>query len=95
MIDTGETSSNPTDLISPPKPERKLPEVLTHDEILRILAVPDLNKPDGVRNRAILETLYSSGLRVSELTNLKKSGLYLENGFLKIIGNCMIFQIQF
>ncbi len=86
LVDTDKLPANPTDLIESPQSERKLPEILTHEEILKMLEVPNLNKPDGVRNRAILETLYSSGLRVSELTQLKKSGLFLENGFLKIIG---------
>lgn len=86
LIESGGLETNPTDLISPPKIERKLPEVLSQDEVLKVLETPDLKDNYGVRNRAILETLYSSGLRVSELTNLTKSGLYFDEGFLKVTG---------
>ncbi len=79
-------TDNPTDLISPPQTPRKLPEVLTHQEVLKILEAPDLSKAEGVRNRAMLEILYSSGLRVSELVSLTKNGVYSDGGFLKIVG---------
>jgi integrase/recombinase XerD len=70
----------------PPKLKRKLPDVLEVNEINALLGVIDLSKKDGFRNRAMLETLYSSGLRVSELINLKVSQLYLESGFIKVTG---------
>ena len=79
-------SADPTFLISSPKINRKLPDTLAFHEIEKLLSAIDLSKPEGARNRAILETLYSSGLRVSELTNLRLSNLYFDIGFLKIIG---------
>lgn len=77
---------NPTDLIEGPKLGRKLPDVLSVLEIEQLINAVDLSKPEGERNRAILETLYSSGLRVSELVNLKISNMYAEIGFIKITG---------
>ncbi|KAA6301420.1 MAG: Tyrosine recombinase XerD [Candidatus Ordinivivax streblomastigis] len=78
--------NNPTDLLESPKIGLKLPEFLTLDEINRIMAVIDLSKAEGQRNKAILETLYSCGLRVSELLNLRFSDLYLDEGFIKVEG---------
>lgn len=78
--------SDPTTLIESPKIGRKLPEVLSVDEIDRILAVIDLSKPEGQRNKAIIETLYSCGLRVSELINLNISNLYFNEGFIRVTG---------
>jgi integrase/recombinase XerD len=77
---------NPTELIESPRIGRKLPEFLSVAEIDSIFSGIDMSKPDGQRNRAMLETLYSSGLRVSELTNLKKSNTFTDIGFLKITG---------
>ncbi|MBX2844539.1 MAG: site-specific tyrosine recombinase XerD [Flammeovirgaceae bacterium] len=77
---------DPTALISSPKLSRKLPDTLDFLEIEKILHVIDLSKPEGARNRAIVETLYSSGLRVSELVNLKLSNLNFDMGFIKILG---------
>ncbi|MDA3614303.1 site-specific tyrosine recombinase XerD [Polluticaenibacter yanchengensis] len=77
---------NPTDLLEAPKLKRKLPEVLAFQEIEAMLAEIDLSKSDGTRNKAILETLYSCGLRVSELVGLQISNLYLGLGFIRIIG---------
>jgi len=77
---------DPTMLISAPKYNRKLPEVLSFEEIEAMLAVIDMTKAESHRNKAMIETLYSSGLRVSELINLKLGHLYLEAGFLKIFG---------
>lgn len=77
---------DPSRLLEAPKIGRKLPEVLSVEEIDRLISVIDLSKPEGHRNKAILETLYSCGLRVSELINLKISNLYIEQGFIKIIG---------
>lgn len=79
-------SNDPTILIDAPKLGRKLPDTLDIHEIDQLLAAIDHSKPEGTRNRAILEVLYSSGLRVSELTNLKLSNLFLETGFLRVVG---------
>ncbi len=76
----------PTELIESPKIGRKLPEVLSIDEINGLIDSIDLSKPEGERNKAMLETLYSCGLRVSELVTLKKSNLLLEEGFVRVIG---------
>ena len=78
--------TNPTDLLEAPKLERHLPEVLAYEEIEAIISKIDQSTPDGARNKAMLETLYSSGLRVSELINLKISQLYLDVGFIRVIG---------
>jgi integrase/recombinase XerD len=78
--------SDPTALLETPKTGRKLPEVLSVEEIDLILAQIDLSKPEGRRNRAMLEVLYGSGLRVSELTDLRLSNIYFERGFIRIKG---------
>lgn len=77
---------DPSELLEGPKIGFKLPEVLTVAEIDTIISTIDLSKPEGQRNRAILETLYSCGLRVSELCVLKLSDLYFEEGFIKVTG---------
>jgi len=77
---------NPTTLLNSPKTRRKLPDVLSFEEIEQLIAQIDLSKPEGGRNKAILETMYSSGLRVSEAINLKISCLHLEVGFIRVIG---------
>ncbi|MDR1729290.1 MAG: site-specific tyrosine recombinase XerD [Prevotellaceae bacterium] len=77
---------DPTELLESPKTGQKLPEVLSLDEIEAILSSIDLSTPQGHRNRAMLEVLYSCGLRVSELTNLLISNLYLKDEFLSVIG---------
>lgn len=77
---------DPTALLQSPNIGRKLPEVLSIDEIDRILGVIDLSKPEGQRNKAIIETLYSCGLRVSELINLRITNLYFKDGFIKVTG---------
>lgn len=77
---------DPSALLEAPKTIRKLPDVLSFEEIEQITGVIDLSKPEGERNRAILETLYSCGLRVSELVNLKISEMYLDVGFIKVTG---------
>lgn len=77
---------DPSELIEGPKIGFKLPEVLTVEEIDSIIATVDMDKPEGQRNRAILETLYSCGLRVSELCSLKLSDLYFDEGFIKVTG---------
>lgn len=78
--------ADPSELLEGPKIGFKLPEVLTVEEIDKIIATVDMSKNEGQRNRAILETLYSCGLRVSELCNLKLSDLYFEEGFIKVEG---------
>ena len=77
---------DPTALLEAPKLARKLPDVLSFDEIEKMIGSVDLSKPGGARNKAILETMYSSGLRVSETVNLKISCLYLDAGFIRVIG---------
>ncbi len=77
---------DPTALLEAPKVGRKLPEVLSVEEIDTIINAVDTKKPEGQRNKAILETLYSCGLRVSELIDLKISNLFFESGFIKIEG---------
>lgn len=79
-------TTNPTDLIETPKIGRKLPETLAIEEIDALITAIDLSSPEGERNRTILETLYACGLRVSELTTLKISDLFFEEGFIKISG---------
>tara|TARA_R110000868_G_scaffold358814_3_gene620551 strand:+ start:20146 stop:21042 length:897 start_codon:yes stop_codon:yes gene_type:complete len=78
--------SNPLELVESPKIGRKLPDTLSEFEIDNLIKAIDLSKPEGERNRAILETLYGCGLRVSELTNLKLSDLYFDEGFIKVTG---------
>ena len=80
------TSSNPTSLLEAPKQKRLLPDTLAFEEIEKIIAQIDLSKPEGGRNKAILETLYSCGLRVTELVNLRISCLFIDIGFIRIIG---------
>ena len=77
---------NPTDLLESPKIGRKLPDTLSEAEINQIISVIDLSKPEGERNRAMLETMYSCGLRVSEMIGLRISDLFFDEGFIKVIG---------
>jgi integrase/recombinase XerD len=79
-------NNDPTTLLEAPKLGRKLPDTLSVDDINGIIDAIDLSTKEGQRNRAMLETLYSCGLRVSELVNLKISNLYFKSGFVKIIG---------
>jgi integrase/recombinase XerD len=76
----------PTKLIEMPKMNRHIPEVLSYIEIQQMLKAIDLSHPQGHRNKAIIETLYACGLRVSELTSLRLSNLYLDIGYIKVIG---------
>lgn len=78
--------SDPSSLLETPKIGRKLPETLSREEIEAMINNIDLSKPEGERNRTIIETLYGSGLRVSELVNLKISNIYFNEGFLRILG---------
>jgi len=77
---------NPTDLIESPKINRKVPEVMSFSEIEKIFMAIDLSEPTGTRNRAILETLYASGLRVSELCTLRISNYFPKEGFIRVLG---------
>ena len=81
-----EISTDPTELLESPQIGKHLPEVLSLEEIDRIEGVIDVSRPEGQRDRAIIEMLYSCGLRVSELCNLKISDLYLEEGFIRVHG---------
>jgi integrase/recombinase XerD len=78
--------NDPTSLIEGPKLGRKLPDTLDYPEIVQLLDAIDLSKAEGARNRAMLEVLYSSGLRVSELVELRASNVYFDIGFLRVIG---------
>ncbi len=80
------TVKDPTALLEAPKLKRALPDTLSYAEIESIINKIDLSKPEGGRNKAILETMYSCGLRVSEVVNLKLSNLYLDVGFIRVIG---------
>ena len=86
LLFEGDIDKDPSELIEAPKLGRKLPDTLNFLEIEELLAAIDLSKPEGQRNRAMLETLYSSGLRVSELTDLKLSNIMEDIGFLRVIG---------
>ena len=80
------SKTNPTTLLEAPKLKRALPDTLSFDEIENMIQQIDLSKAEGGRNKAILETMYSCGLRVSEVVNLKISQLYLDVGFIRVIG---------
>ncbi|WP_289062073.1 site-specific tyrosine recombinase XerD [uncultured Zobellia sp.] len=86
LVFEGYREDNPLDLIESPKIGRKLPDTLSEDEINSIIGAIDLSKAEGERNRAMLETLYGCGLRVSELVDLKISDLFFEEGFIKVTG---------
>jgi integrase/recombinase XerD len=86
LLIEGKINSDPTSLLESPKIGRKLPDVLTMEEIDLIIDGVDLTKPEGQRNKAMLETLYSCGLRVSELVNLKVTNLFFDQGFVKVEG---------
>ena len=86
LVYEGELDDDPTVLLEAPKLGRKLPDTLSVEEIDKILSTIDHSKPEGMRNRAMLETLYSSGLRVSELIGLKLSNVHFDVGFLRIFG---------
>ena len=86
LIYEGLREDNPMELIEAPKLGQKLPEVLSINEIDQLIEAIDLSHPQGERNRAILETLYACGLRVSELINLQLSNLFFEEGFIKVEG---------
>ncbi len=80
------TKVDPTSLLEAPKLKRSLPDTLSFMEIESVIGAIDQSKPEGVRNKAILETMYSCGLRVSEIINLQISCLYMDVGFVRVIG---------
>lgn len=86
LLVTDKIENVPTDLVEAPKTSRHLPDTLSYGEIVKVLDAIDLSSPHGHRNRAILEVLYGCGLRVSELTELKISDLYLNDGFIRVTG---------
>ncbi|MCB0609828.1 MAG: site-specific tyrosine recombinase XerD [Lewinella sp.] len=81
-----EVREDPTELLEGPRLARNIPEVLNYDEVQSMLEVIDLSYPHGVRNRAMLETLYACGLRVSELIELRLSNIFADVGFVKVVG---------
>lgn len=85
MLD-GFTETDPTELLESPKQGEHLPEVLSVEEVDAMHKAIDLSKPEGQRNHAIIEMLFSCGLRVSELVNLKLSNLYIDEGFIRVFG---------
>lgn len=86
MLMEEKISNDPTTLLESPKIGRKLPDILSMEEIDALIEAVDVSKAEGQRNRAMLETLYSCGLRVSELVNLKLTNLFFDQGFIKIEG---------
>lgn len=86
LLIEGHITSDPTALLESPKIGRKLPDVLSMEEIDELIDAVDLNKAEGQRNKAMLEALYSCGLRVSELVNLKMSNLHFNEGYIKVEG---------
>lgn len=86
LLLSGSIEQDPTELLESPHLGERLPEVLSTDEIDQIQKSIDLSKPEGQRNKTIIEVLFSCGLRVSELVNLKLSNLYLEEGFVRVMG---------
>ncbi len=79
-------TKDPAFLLEAPKLKRALPDILSFEEIENVISQIDLSKPEGGRNKAIVETMYSCGLRVSEVVNLRMSNLHLEVGFIRVIG---------
>ncbi len=86
LLAEDEITLSPAELLEGPKIQRKLPDTLSINDINNLIGAIDLSKPEGIRNKAIIELLYSCGLRVSELTELKISNLYLDIEFIKVIG---------
>ncbi|GKT03322.1 site-specific tyrosine recombinase XerD [Furfurilactobacillus sp. WILCCON 0119] len=82
----GVIAQNPMLKVDPPKPARHLPQVLTTAEVDRLLQVPDVTKPLGIRDRTLLEVMYATGLRVSEVINLTGDNLHLDLGFIQTVG---------
>jgi integrase/recombinase XerD len=86
LLLSDQIDKDPSELLESPRIGRKLPEILSTVEIDKMLAAIDQSKPEGRRNRAMLETLYSCGLRVSELVNMQISNIFKKDGFIKVVG---------
>ena len=86
LLDERVIDTDPTELLRAPKLGRKIPEVLTYEEVRALLGAIDLSTDHGLRDRALLEVLYACGLRVSEATGLRLSDLYLQQEFLRVTG---------
>ncbi len=86
LLREGRVKEDPTALIDSPKLGRSLPKTLTEEQVVKLLQAPDANKPLGLRDRAMLETLYATGLRVSELVGLSLSQLSLSQGVVRVVG---------
>ena len=86
LVREGLRTDDFTELVSAPKLSRKLPEVLTHEELKRLLAAPPTDTPHGLRDRAMLELFYSSGLRVSELCGILLQAINLDEGYVRVFG---------
>jgi integrase/recombinase XerD len=86
LLNAGYIQKNPSESLTAPKISRKLPEVLSVDEVNAILEQPDTNEVPGVRDKAILELLYACGLRVSEVINLRLTGLFMDDGIIRVVG---------
>jgi len=86
LLLSNQIDSDPSELLQQPKIGRKLPDIISNEEIELLISAIDLSKPEGERNKAIIETLYACGLRVSELINLKISNLYFNDDFIKVVG---------
>ena len=86
LVYTHKIEADPSELLEMPKLNQYLPEVLTVEEINALVDAIDVSTAEGQRNRAIIEMLYGSGLRVSELVNLKLSDMYLDDGFMRVLG---------
>lgn len=86
LLYTNQLEDNPSALLEAPRLGRKLPVVLSIEEIDKIISIIDLSKPDGHRNKAIIETLYGCGLRVSELIGLRLTDIFVEDGFIRVKG---------
>jgi integrase/recombinase XerD len=86
LVEEGEHQCDPTELLEGPRLLRKLPAVLNHEEVLRLLEAPIGSKPNRIRDRAMLHTMYAAGLRVSELVELDLADVNLEEGFVSVLG---------
>ena len=86
LVSEGFLTTNPTRLIATPKIPRRLPEILTYQEVEHLLSQPDISTPTGQRDRAMMELLYATGLRVSELVNLRMENVNLQAGYVRIMG---------
>ena len=86
LIDSGQLAANPTERLKTPKQSRTLPDIITENQIDTLLAAPDTDTPHGLRDKALLELMYATGLRVSEAVNLKLNEINLNRGILNTIG---------